>query len=135
VYCGRAVTPAIAILERAIARENGNQAAVARKIGVSRQRLSDAIQARGGYPLGIKACLQLAVEYPQEDALDVLRANGKAEIADLLEHLGFRSRRRRALDAAEQVAADIRALPPSDRKILELLTDRLAARKRRARRS
>jgi transcriptional regulator with XRE-family HTH domain len=124
---------AIDFLKRAVAREQGNQAAVARNIGLSRQRLSDALKGRGGYPLGIKACLRLAVQYG-ESVDDVLRANGKEEVAALLQRLGLPTTKSTAPDFASVLAERIRELPETDREIIETVTARLeqkpAAKKR-----
>lgn len=74
-----------AILRRVASRE-ATLTALATKLDLSRQWLDQAM--RGDVALGAETCLIVALEY-DEDALSVMRAAGKGELAELLERAGF----------------------------------------------
>jgi hypothetical protein len=74
-----------AILRRVASRET-TLTDLATKLDLSRQWLDQAM--RGDVALGAETCFVIALEY-DEDALSLLRAAGKGELADLLERAGF----------------------------------------------
>jgi transcriptional regulator with XRE-family HTH domain len=69
-----------------LAREGLTQQGLADELGLTRQWLERAIG--GGVALGAESCLRIALEY-DEDALQLLRAAGKDELAELLDRAGF----------------------------------------------
>jgi transcriptional regulator with XRE-family HTH domain len=75
----------VAILRRVSSREK-TKAALAAKLDISREWLDRVMS--GEVALGAETCLHIALEYG-EDALSLMRAAGKGELADLLERAGF----------------------------------------------
>jgi transcriptional regulator with XRE-family HTH domain len=75
-----------AIIRRVLTREKITQKELATKLDVTRQWLERAI--RGEVALGAETCLRVALDHG-EDALPLIRAAGKGELADLLERAGL----------------------------------------------
>jgi transcriptional regulator with XRE-family HTH domain len=69
-----------------VAAEFPSKKALAKAIGISQPRLSHALSGEGPYTFNVENCLRLA-KVTNRSPLEVLRAAGKAEIADLLEFL------------------------------------------------
>lgn len=72
----------VSLLRRGLAQV-GSQKELARVLGLSQQRISNALAGKG-YPFGVLNCLRLARLIAVRD-WTVLRAAGKPEVADLLE--------------------------------------------------
>lgn len=99
---------------RDVAAGFASQKALADAIGITPQRLSRALAGDGNYSLNTDNCLRLA-RAANRPAAEVLRAAGKGDIADLLEHLLPKAGRptmtgeqRELLDKWESIRPDIR---------------------------
>lgn len=97
-------------LLQAAARQFSSQHAFAQALGISPSRLNRALN-KGDYPLNALNCLKLA-SITGEPAGDVLRAAGKADVAELIEQLYGGGRA--ALTTAERELIATWALIPPD---------------------
>jgi hypothetical protein len=103
----------VRLLRRGLAK-TGSQVALGRTLGVSKQRISSAL-AGVGYPFGVVNCLKLARLIDERDWV-VLRAAGKAPIADMLE--------RSYGDRPMRVGDPLEILTPTQRRhVLALVRD------------
>jgi hypothetical protein len=120
------------MLDRAVKRD-GSISAVARKLRISRSRISDALHRRGR-PLGVDACLQLAIEYGEDHAA-VLRANGKEKTADLLDALGVQRPSGPPSPARRRLERRLDHLSEEDLDLLASVAMRLASYRQRSKRT
>jgi hypothetical protein len=106
---------------------------LALKLELSRQWLDRAM--RGEVALGAETCLRVALEY-DEDALSLMRAAGKAELADLLERAGFGTADVSATD--RDLLRDLDSLPDAQqrpmRELIRSLSTRSSSPPRKSRR-
>ena len=112
----------VTLLRKGLAQMGNDQTALRRVLGLSKNRISNALAGRG-YPFGLLNCLKLARLIGEPDWV-VLRAAGpgagKPAIADLLEQsYGRRGDRPRPL-----VPDPLSGLSPVQRKhVLQLVRD------------
>lgn len=96
---------------------------LAAKLELSRQWLDRAM--RGEVALGAETCLRLALEY-DEDALSLMRAAGKSELADLLERAGFGTGEVSVTD--RELLRDLDSVPDAQQQPLRELIRSLSTR-------
>lgn len=105
--------------------------ALAEALGISAPRLSHALSGNGGYTLNVENCLRLAM-VANRPAAEVLRAAGKKEIADLLDHLYPRAGRPAVTGAERQLLDHWAALTDEEREAFALLmSSRVESRRHR----
>lgn len=112
-----------ALLRRVLTREGITQQELANKLDLTRQWLERAIG--GGVALGAESCLRIALEY-REDALQLLRAAGKGQLADLLERAGFCAGEVSAMD--RDLLRDLDSLPDAQQRPIRELIQSLSTR-------
>jgi hypothetical protein len=111
-----------AILRRVASRETTLRK-LAAKLELSRQWLDRAM--RGEVALGAETCLRVALQY-DEDALSVMRAAGKGELADLLERAGFGTGEVSASD--RDLLRDLDSVPEAQQRPIRELIRSLSTR-------
>jgi transcriptional regulator with XRE-family HTH domain len=116
-------TDQAAILRRVLTREGITQQELANKLDLTRQWLERAIG--GGVALGAESCLRIALEF-REDALQLLRAAGKDELADLLKRAGFGAGEMSATD--RDLLRDLDSVPEAQQRPIRELIRSLSAR-------
>jgi len=96
---------------------------LATNLDLSRQWLDQAM--RGDVALGAETCLVVALEY-DENALSLMRAAGKGELADLLERAGFGAGEVSAID--RDLLRALSSLPEEQRRPIRELIRSLSTR-------
>lgn len=118
---------------KAIASRFASKKALADAVGVSQGRLSRALKGDDNYSFNVENCLRLA-DVSGEPASEILRAAGKADVADLLERL-YGGARPATLPAEErELLTRWRFLSPDAKENLKGLIWRLSERATRAKR-
>lgn len=112
----------VAILRRVSARETTKKA-LAAKLHISREWLDRVML--GEVALGAETCLRVALEY-DENALSVMRAAGKGELADLLERAGFGTGEVSVTD--RDLLRDLESLPDAQQRPIRELIRSLSTR-------
>lgn len=106
-----------------VAKQLGSKQAAARAAGVTPQRFSRLL--RGEFSLEVVNCLRLA-KAANESPATVLRAAGKADVADLIEEAYGRVKPT-LLPGQRELLEKWESLPPSSREHLRWLIDMAAA--------
>lgn len=105
---------------REIAESFPSKAALAEAIGIQPSRLSHALKGTGSYTFNVENCLRLA-KAANRPAGEVLRAAGKADVAELLEFL-FPDAAAPPITAEQRrVIEDFESLTEQERSALRLL--------------
>lgn len=96
------------------------QRAMADAVGITPQRLSRAMQGQGDFPLNVENCLRLA-KAANRPPVEVLRAAGKNDVAELLEFLFPRAGKPAITGDERDLLDEWRALNDEERTALRLL--------------
>jgi transcriptional regulator with XRE-family HTH domain len=115
-----------------IAAEFPSKKALADAIGMSQPRLSHALSGEGAYTFSVENCLRLA-KVSNRSPIEVLRAAGKDDVAELLAFLFPKAGRPTVTGEQRQLLDDWDLLDEDERKAFRLLIrGRVAGRTRRA---